>query len=97
MFWARCTAAGALVAAVASAVLSLALKFLWPSLPFMDRVGWVFLACLGIAVAVSLLQTRREPALRVDLKHIDYSTTTGFNLAALVITAILIALYATWW
>src|ERR1700689_3667025 len=60
MFWERCTAAGALVAAVASAVLSLALKFLWPSLPFMDRVGWVFLACLGIAVVVSLLQSRRE-------------------------------------
>jgi len=97
MFWERCTAAGALVAAVASAVLSLALKFLWPSLPFMDRVGWVFLACLGIAVVVSLLQSRRESALRVDLKHIDYSTTAGFNVAALVITAILIALYATWW
>jgi SSS family solute:Na+ symporter len=33
----------------------------------------------------------------VELKHIDYSTSAGFNLAALVVTAILIALYATWW
>lgn len=97
MFWERCTATGALVAAIASAVLSFALKFLWPSLPFMDRVGLVFLACFGVAVVLSLLQTRRDPALRVELKQIDYSTSAGFNLSALVISAILIALYATWW
>jgi SSS family solute:Na+ symporter len=97
MFWERCTATAALSAAIGSAVLSFALKLLWPALPFMDRVGLVFLACLALAVVLSLLQTRREPALRVELKHIDYSTSAGFNLAALVVTAILIALYATWW
>ena len=80
-----------------SAVLSLGLKMAWPSLPFMDRVGIVFLACLGIAVVLSLLQPRREPILKVDLKHIDYSTSTGFNVAALAITVILIALYAAFW
>jgi hypothetical protein len=48
-------------------------------------------------VVLSLLQTRRDPALRVELKQIDYSTSAGFNLSALVISAILIALYATWW
>jgi SSS family solute:Na+ symporter len=97
MFWERCTSTAALSAAIGSAVLSFALKLLWPALPFMDRVGLVFLACLALAVVLSLLQTRREPALRVDLEHIDYSTSAGFNVAALVVTAILIALYATWW
>jgi SSS family solute:Na+ symporter len=97
MFWERCSAAGALSAAIASALLSFALKILWPSLPFMDRVGLVFLACLAIAVVLSLLQPRRSDALRVELKQIDYSTSIGFNLAALLVTAILIALYATWW
>ena len=33
-------------------MLSFALKILWPALPFMDRVGLVFLACLGMAVVV---------------------------------------------
>jgi SSS family solute:Na+ symporter len=33
----------------------------------------------------------------VELKQIDYSTSAGFNVAALAITVILIALYATWW
>ena len=97
MFWARCTAAGALVAAIGSAVLSFTLKMLWPALPFMDRVGLVFLACLGIAAVISLLQARPADSLRIDLKNIDYSTSTGFNVGAAVVTAILIALYTVWW
>ena len=97
MFWQRSTATAALVAAVASAVLSFVLKITMPALPFMDRVGIVFLACLGIAVGLSLLETRSETPLRVDLKGIDYSTSVSFNIAAVVVTAILIGLYATWW
>ena len=97
MFWQRTTATGAMVAAVGSAVLSLLLKLFWPGLPFMDRVGVVFLACFALAIVISLGQRRRETALRVELVDIDYSTSTSFNVAAVVVTAILIALYATWW
>jgi SSS family solute:Na+ symporter len=85
------------VAAVASAVLSGMLKFAAPSLPFMDRVGVVFLACLALAVLLSLLERPREAALRVDLKNIDYSTGAGFNIAAVVVAIVLIVLYTTWW
>jgi len=97
MFWSRCTAAAALTAAIASAVLSTLLKLMWPSLPFMDRVGVVFLACMAIAIVLSLAQRPGEAALTVDLKNIDYSTSAGFNIAALAVTAILVALYAIWW
>ena len=97
MFWARCTALGALVAAVGSAVLSIVLKYAAPALPFMDRVGVVFLACLAIAVVLSLMQKPSEAALRVELKQIDYSTSTGFNIGAAVVTLILVALYAVYW
>lgn len=97
MFWERCTAAGALAAAIGSAVLSLLLKWVWPSLPFMDRVGLAFLACLALAVVISLLQARRAQVLKVEIKQIDYSTSTGFNMAALAITVILIGIYWKWW
>ncbi len=63
----------------------------------MDRVGVVFLACLAIAVVLSLMQKRSEAALRVELKQIDYSTSTGFNVGAAVVTLILVALYAVYW
>jgi SSS family solute:Na+ symporter len=53
--------------------------------------------CCAIAVVLSLLQRHRDPVMRVELKQIDYSTSTGFNVAALAVTAILAALYVTWW
>jgi len=97
MFWERTTATGALVAAVGSFLLSLALKIWWSELPFMNRVGIVFVACFAIAVALSLMAPRREAALRVDIKNIDYSTGASFNIAALIIFAIVAMLYTIWW
>jgi len=97
MFWSRATATGALVAAVASAVLSLVLKFAWPSLPFMDRVGVVFLSCLAIAIGISLLKPAGSEKIRVELKDIDYSTSLGFNISSVIVIAILVALYSYWW
>jgi SSS family solute:Na+ symporter len=97
IFWPRCTALAALVAAIASFVLSLIFYIWWPTLPFMDRVGVVFLACSGIAIALSLLQKPQPPSLSIELKNIDYSTSAGFNTAAAVIAVILIALYTIWW
>jgi SSS family solute:Na+ symporter len=97
MFWERTTSTGALVAAIGSFALSLALKLWWPELPFMNRVGIVFVACFAIAIALSLMVPMRTTALRVDIKNIDYSTGTSFNVAAAIIVAILVALYYTWW
>jgi solute:Na+ symporter, SSS family len=97
MFWERTTATGAMVAAIGSFVLSLALRLWWPELPFMHRVGLVFLICTAVAVVLSLMEKPSQAALRVDLRNIDYSTSGGFNVAALVIVGTLVALYAVWW
>lgn len=97
IFWKRTTAEAALTAAVGSAVLSLALKLLWPELPFIDRVGWVFVACLALGVIVSSLQGAGVNQKAISYTEVDTSTTTGFNIASLAIVVILTALYVTWW
>ena len=97
MFWERCTAVGALTAAISSFALSWLLWYAWPALPFMDRVGLVFVVCFAIAVVISLIGKRRETPLKVELKSIDYSTSIGFNIAAVAVSVILIALYVTFW
>ncbi len=97
MFWERTTAAAALVAAIASAALSLAFKLVLPEVPFMNRVGYVFLLCFALAIVISLVQPRSTAAIRVELKNIDYSTTAGFNIAAVIVIIILTFLYWRFW
>lgn len=97
LFWKRATAAGAFAAAIGSAIFSLAFKLYLPEIPFMNRVGYVFLLCAAIAIGVSLAQGARAQAKAVDLRSIDFRTSRGFNGAAAVITAILIGLYWYWW
>ncbi len=97
IFWPRTTANGALGVALGSAVFSLGFKLLWPSLPFIDRVGLVFLMCIATGVVISLVQGAESHPDAIDYEDVDTQTTTGFNLAAFVIVLMLIALYATWW
>jgi SSS family solute:Na+ symporter len=96
-FWKRTTANGALATAIGSAVFSIAFKLWWPELPFIDRVGIVFLLCVAVGVGISAIQGAEPHPDAIDYKDVDTSTTTGFNIAALVIVLLLTALYATWW
>jgi SSS family solute:Na+ symporter len=77
--------------------MSAAFRIWLPEYPFMNRVGWCFVVGMVIAVTISLATPKRETALRVDIKNVDFSTGTGFNLAALLIVAILAVLYGVWW
>ena len=96
-FWKKTTANGALGAAIGSAVLSLGFKLLLPSLPFIDRVGIVFLLCVLVGILVSRMGGRPEHPKAIDYKAVDTTTSTGFNLASLVLILMLAGLYITWW
>lgn len=97
MFWKRATSAGALSAALGSAVFSLLLKFLWPELPFMDRVGLVFLLCLALCYFISIMGKAPQTDSSVSLDEVSFETGKPFNIAAIGVILILTALYATWW
>ena len=94
LFWKRANEAGALAGAIGSFVLSLVLKLAWPELPFIDRVGLVFLLALALSVIVSLLS---KPSFERDHAHshahgVSFATSATFNMAALGVVATLTAL-----
>lgn len=65
ILWKRTTHAGALAAAVLTIPLSAALQFAFPHLPFMNRTGIAFWACMGVCALVSLV-TRPKPAEELE-------------------------------
>ena len=96
LFWSRTTATAALIAAIASAALSLLFKLYWPELPFMDRVGLVFVLCIAIGIVWSLLRPSTQAGF-IDPAGVSFNTTQGFNLSAVVVTLILVFFYTVWW
>ncbi|MDH4125206.1 MAG: sodium/sugar symporter [Gammaproteobacteria bacterium] len=96
VFWKRATGNGALVAALASFLLSLGMKFLLPGIPFMDRVLYVFLACCAVIVVLGLIEKRPQPGA-VDLKQVEFRTSTGYWIGSSVVVAILVLLYGIYW
>jgi solute:Na+ symporter, SSS family len=105
LFWPRATEAGALVGAIASVVLSLVFWFPadWGgvaalnAVPFMNRMMIVFFVSLALAVVVSLARPAPAENNRITLESVSFATTRSFNTAGVIVIAILIALYATWW
>jgi SSS family solute:Na+ symporter len=97
LFWERTTSAAAMTAALVTVLMSAAFRIWLPDYPFMNRVGWCFVVGMVIAVGISLATPKSTTALRVDIKNVDFSTGTGFNLAALLIVGILAVLYGVWW
>lgn len=94
-FYRRATARGALAAAVATFALSVAFKLLLPAMPWMDRMGVVFLLCCLI---IWLLRSRgADDAKALRLTPGLFSTGRVFNAAAAVILAILIVIYYIFW
>ncbi len=97
LFWARTTATAAMVSMIATVVISWLFYQYLPDYPFMNRVGWCFVAGIVIAVAISMMSPLKEAQMRVDIKNVDFSTGTGFNIAAFAVVAVLAVLYYVWW
>ena len=97
MFWKRATELGALGAVISSFALSLAFKVYFPEMPFMDRVGIVFVVCMALGVMLSYLQRPPSAEKTVDLDDISFGTSFGFNIGAVLVTAALILLYGFYW
>ena len=64
-----------------------------PDMPFMNRVGWVFWLALAMCVAVSLVVPNKREVSTLTLEGVSFKTSTAFNILAVGVVVILIALY----
>lgn len=96
MFWNRTTPAGAMAAAIGSFLASLAFKLLWPSLPFLDRMNFVFFICLGLALIVSITVKEENDQVHA-MEKADFHTTASYNYVAVAVFIVLSVIYIIWW
>ena len=97
-FWKRTTASAALVAAILTIPLSTYLKFQFAEIPFIDRMGIVFLILVALMVIITLLdpKSKNNPkGLEIDASM--FKTSTSFAVGAVIICGIIAALYIIFW
>ncbi len=98
MFWKRTTSTAALVAALLTIPLSTGFKFWLEEIPFLDRMGIIFLILVAVIVGLTLL----DPKSRTNPKGLEidaamFRPTAGFAYVSILICGILAALYAVFW
>ena len=94
-FYKRATANGALAAAAGTFVFNIIMKVLLPDLPWMDRMGIVFILCCGLIMLLGKKKTESQPGF-VFTKSL-FKTTPLFNTLSLVLIVILVIIYCVWW
>lgn len=98
MFWKRTTSLAAMTAALLNIPLSVIFKIWFEHIPFLDRMGYIFLILVVVVVALSLLdpKSKNNPkALEIDAEM--FKPSQGFVYIALLICGILAALYTVFW
>ncbi len=96
-FYKRATANGALGAAIGTFVFSLLFKLLLPSVPFMDRMGIVFLICLAIIWIFAIAEGNKNHEKAITISRKLFTTGKGFKIGSAIVIILLIILYSIWW
>jgi SSS family solute:Na+ symporter len=94
-FWKRTNSAGALFAIVGGFLISLYSHFNLSHIPFIDRMGWVFVCCVTVMVALGYLLPDERKGLEIDTNM--FKVDRIFAIGASIILATLAVLYYTFW
>jgi SSS family solute:Na+ symporter len=98
VFWKKTTSNAALIGAGLSIPLSVVLKWGFPLLPFLDRMGVVFLVIAGLMIVVSLVEGKgKDHPNSIEITRDLFKTSTAFKIGALIMTGITAALYIVFW
>ena len=98
LFWRKATANAALVTAVLSIPLSALAKVLLPTIPFLNRMGYVFLFSVALIVVISLLEGKgKESPKAIRIAGVRLANDPLFLAATFGVLGVTAALYAVFW
>lgn len=97
LFWKRATPNAALWAAILTIPVSALFKFTFPAMPWMNQMGFSFIAISVIIVAISLLERKGADPKAIPLSRNLFKTGTAFNIGAVTISVIIMVLYILFW
>jgi len=96
-FWKRATSNGALLAAIGTFVFSAAFRQFLPGIPFIDRMGMVFILCVISMVVTAYIENKPASDKTISIERAQFKTSTGFKIATLIILVVLTVIYTMWW
>jgi SSS family solute:Na+ symporter len=91
LFWKQATAKAALWTAVLTIPLGLAMKLIFPGMPFVLRIGYVFIILSFVMVGISLLDKKLKTENIIDTESGNKLVGIGIRLVALALMAGIIA------
>lgn len=100
-FWKRTNSAGALFAIVGGFLIALAMHngfppFTgWETVPFLDRMGVVFLICVVVMVVLGFIAPTQNKGLEIDASM--FRTHRSFTIGAVIVIATITFLYIYFW
>jgi solute:Na+ symporter, SSS family len=97
MFWKRTSAPAALAAALSTLPLGIAFNEFAPDIPFLHRMGFVFIILVVIMVVVSIIRPSNEKEEHVEVHSDMFRTSQSFAVGALLLFGVLAALYVAFW
>ncbi|MFQ3597091.1 MAG: solute:sodium symporter family transporter [Chloroherpetonaceae bacterium] len=97
LFWKRATARSARWAAILTIPLSLGFKVLLPDLAFLNRMGVVFVALSLVVIAITLSEKHERDSKAVEIDSKTFQTDAAFNIGAIGVLGVVVALYLVFW
>jgi SSS family solute:Na+ symporter len=97
MFWKRANGSAALIAALLTLPLGLAFNEWMPYIPFLHRMGYVFLILVAIMAIVSFATPKKANDGQVEVDAGMFKISGPFAVGVLLVSGIITALYIVFW
>ncbi|GGD74676.1 transporter [Emticicia aquatilis] len=100
-FWKKTNSAGAFFAIVGGFLIALSMhnNWLpgadWSTIPFLDRMGWVFVICIAVMFVLSLVLPDEKKGLEIDTSM--FKPSRSFTIGATIVIITIVFLYSYFW